>query len=279
MIYKLRVESPVNFPKIERQNAEKIERPAKVRMVVGLEKKRRLPDGTVRMWNGTKYRKYNGEWHPFTEGHARGTGGSGPPEKAQEKVGSETEFFNVSPASFAVGLNKHTEPKHRDFVTHYTEAEYKEMGGIKTMRLSKDGKSGYVVLNNGYLMSVFSGARGRLPDMMKSAIADGATHLDCLGAGLAKKYYKAGFHITAQFPFDPAQAPKGWNVRDNGSPHYVEMSLKGRGKMEKSKDFDEDAELAELDKMIEAERNPGQKKTGLEDYADFLAGDGEYADK
>ena len=62
-----------------------------------------------------------------------------------------------------------------------------------TYRLSLDGRSGYVVRPDGELVYVFSLWTGRGDGLVKCAIRDGASHLDCFDGYLPEFYARHGF--------------------------------------------------------------------------------------
>lgn len=75
-----------------------------------------------------------------------------------------------------------------DNVHLYSPQEY---AGMKTF-LNQDKNNGYA-LNNGELVSVFSAIKGAGDDIVRSAISNGATHLDCFDGYLLKLYARHGF--------------------------------------------------------------------------------------
>ena len=115
--------------------------------------------------------------------------------------------------------------KHDDFVRSrsllpkdkkYYVSQYsaKEMAdhGLKAY-LSKDKKSGYVIAPDGDLVNVFSLVdRGR--ELVLSAIAKGATKLDCFDGMLPKFYEGAGFKEYKR--------EKNWT---SGDPDVVYMRI------------------------------------------------------
>lgn len=73
----------------------------------------------------------------------------------------------------------------------YSPQEYASM---KTF-LNQDKNSGYA-LRNGELVSVFSAIRNAGDEIVRSAVSNGATHLDCFDGYLPKLYTRHGFEET-----------------------------------------------------------------------------------
>ena len=116
--------------------------------------------------------------------------------------------------------------KYYNFVTHYSEKEYKKMGA--KVFLSDSAKSGYAIDKHGDLMSVFSlpGAHEG-PTLMQSAIRNGAKKLDCFDSGFLPKFYeKYGFKEINRIKWGDKFAPSGWNYKRDGRPDVVFMRLK-----------------------------------------------------
>jgi hypothetical protein len=82
-----------------------------------------------------------------------------------------------------------------------------------TFRLSLDGASGYCVRGDGELVFVHSRLKGRGDGLVRKAIADGATHLDCFDGYLVEFYSRHGFVETRREP--------NWTA---GGPDVVFMS-------------------------------------------------------
>lgn len=127
-----------------------------------------------------------------------------------------------------------SDPDLGAYVTHYPPEKYQEFDA--KVYLDKDGSAGYAIKPDGELISVFSLKRGQGDRLMRSAIANGATHCDCFDGYLAEKFYPAyGFRETERVAWDDQYAPKGWNYKRFGRPTLVFLSRKGDG-MEEDKD-------------------------------------------
>ena len=106
-------------------------------------------------------------------------------------------------------------------VSTFSTAEYRHA----QLYLSHDNCSGYAIFAGGELRSVFSCVKGRGAQLLDSAIANGATWLECFDGFLSQLYSNAGFVEVARYTFDPALAPTGWDQLANGTPDYLKMVL------------------------------------------------------
>lgn len=143
-------------------------------------------------------------------------------------ISSPEGFAEVAPSMFhdAVSAFAKAKPAEARFLTPHSVEEM--VGdGTKTF-LSADQKTGYAIHPSGDLRNVFNhGVKGNGSRAVQDALKNGATKLDALdtdGGGLSKFYGKAGFKETFRAPYDPAQAPPGWDESVQGRPDYVEMS-------------------------------------------------------
>ncbi len=126
------------------------------------------------------------------------------------------KLFNlVDPKEFASSL-KHAEkanPKITEYVTQYTPEELAQM---KTY-LHNDGKAGYGLKQDGDLVNVFSGVKGRGDDIVTDAKVEGAKKLDAYDGYLPKLYNKHGFEELRR---EPNWTPKGPDVVYMGLPEH-----------------------------------------------------------
>jgi len=137
--------------------------------------------------------------------------------------------YSASAAEYKIAFDAAFADNPRSaYVTHYTEAELQEM----TLLLSNGGKTGQAIWDHGdgriEATAVFnvSGIRGEGLRLLKEAVDDhGVNYLECFGPKLPEIYGTLGFKDTAVYPFDPAQAPKGWNYERDGTPDYHIMGL------------------------------------------------------
>jgi len=83
--------------------------------------------------------------------------------------------------------------------------------------LSADRLSGYAIRADGELVGVFSAVRGRGDDLVRDAIRNGATRLDCFDGYLPALYERHGFVETDREP--------NWTP---GGPDVVYMTLRHR---------------------------------------------------
>jgi hypothetical protein len=105
-----------------------------------------------------------------------------------------------------------------------------ENGG--RVRLSPDGRSGYIISPDGDLQNLFVNktrgsyeASGKV--MMAEAIADGARTLDCYRGHLTDFYSNMGWTVKSFSPWNDEFAPDGWDYEKYGKPDYVEMVYEG----------------------------------------------------
>lgn len=91
--------------------------------------------------------------------------------------------------------------------------------------VTPDRLSGFGVTYSGELIHLYSRGRGQGALLIASAKELGASHLHCFQGPLVGIYQRNGFHVTGASPFDIALAPKGWSVKDWGTPALVEMAV------------------------------------------------------
>lgn len=106
----------------------------------------------------------------------------------------------------------------------YRPAEYAKM----RLFLTPDGLSGFA-LDGEDIVSVFShnnAPRGRLRQIIDTAITNGGRTLDAFDTGLPAMYARLGFKETSRLPWDPNRAPKNWPA-ELGSPDVVFMEYDG----------------------------------------------------
>lgn len=66
--------------------------------------------------------------------------------------------------------------------------------------LAADGCAGFAILPDGELVSVWSTVKGRGDAIVATAVAQGATHLDCFVGHLTRLYARHGFHVIRTVP-------------------------------------------------------------------------------
>jgi hypothetical protein len=124
-------------------------------------------------------------------------------------VQSRTDFHNA--------LEKALPPDHPRtlYVNHYTTEEMKGMTPI----LRNGDRTGVLIHDHGdgriEATALFntSDVRGAGKAILQDAITNhGVNYVECLGMGLADVYSSLGFVDTSVTPFDPQQAPTGWNT-------------------------------------------------------------------
>lgn len=174
--------------------------------------------------------------------HARGPGGrfapTGGSEKDQgargtgvgvaEHTGSSEELHRFSDAfhnAFPPG-----DPRE-GFVSHYSLDEM-QSEGMKPL-LANDDHTGVLVHDHGdgrvEATALFNtDGSGQGVALLKDAVEhEGVNYVEAFGPALPKLYASLGFVESARSPFDPAQAPAGWNANTYDAPDYVHMVIPG----------------------------------------------------
>jgi hypothetical protein len=137
------------------------------------------------------------------------------------------DFAPAQPDAFhqAVNSAKQASP-HGAAVSLYPPEDYAQMRTF----LSPDGKSGFG-LNDDDIVSVFrhpEGQPGAAKRALKMAVDHGGRRLDAFDTVLPDLYSQGGFKAVARLPFDPQEAPEGWDTEkfkrfNNGKPDVVFM--------------------------------------------------------
>ena len=137
----------------------------------------------------------------------------------------------VSPEQFSAKFeNAFTGSPYKAFVNHYTPAEMR--AGHMTPVLAAGGKAGVLIHPHGdgriepTALFNTSGQHGMGLALLKMAVDKyGANYVECFGPALNKMYGKLGFADGDVYPFDPAEAPPGWDSAKFDSPDYHTMTL------------------------------------------------------
>lgn len=115
----------------------------------------------------------------------------------------------------AVKAAKEASP-HGAAVTLKDLGDYAQEGA--KLLATKDRKAGVAVMPDGDVVSVFKHPdapySGAGPALAARATQEGGTKLDAFDTVLPDLYGKAGYREVARLPFDPKQAPEGWNPAD-----------------------------------------------------------------
>jgi hypothetical protein len=141
-------------------------------------------------------------------------------------------FSPASPEEFLNGFNQAIQSHPRAaYVTKPTPEELAE----RNIWLAENGKVGYTVTPEGEIANAFrhpEATPGAASSIMEHGMANGGYWANCFDKapedkyGLPDLYRRCGMTEQARLPFDPAQAPSGWNP-DHGSPDVVFMSQGG----------------------------------------------------
>jgi len=151
---------------------------------------------------------------------------------------------------------------------------------------SNAGKTGLLVHDHGDGRVEATGLynRSKVPgagvDLLTHAMTHhGVNYVECFGPRLPQIYRKAGFVTREKLPFDPEQAPPGWNHKDFDHPSYHLMTPRKAPKtaMTLSRaDLDHPwDDLDALRSQVEAEI----ASEPLDDHARWESGDPKRADR
>ncbi len=130
-------------------------------------------------------------------------------------------FKQVEKSDFINSRNRMPETL-KVFITQYSAKEYTNMN--TACFLSTDNKSGYALTEDKDLISVFS-LNSKGVEVVKSAIQNGATTLDCIGDFLASYYSKFGFVESDRMTWNDDYAPENWDYEKFGKPDVIFMKL------------------------------------------------------
>ena len=144
----------------------------------------------------------------------------------------DTEFYETNDAElFHKSITDSTKNnKYAASVFVYPVSEYEN----SRLFLTADGKAGLAITADGDIISVFSSGKGkgRVPQLIVTAIKEGATSLDHYDTVLTKYYADFGFVPAAKVKWNNEFAPDGWSKEtfkafNNGEPDVVAMVYDG----------------------------------------------------
>jgi len=164
-----------------------------------------------------------------------------------KKLGISTPNFYELPPSieaanvFEQSIKRSKEKNPYAAAVHvYTPAEYQQ----KRLFLTKDGKTGFAVSDDGDIVSVFntkevvgpdgeiimkgSGNQAATVPMLLLAVENGGTKLDAFDTILPQLYSRVGFRPSSRTAWNDEFAPPGWDKKtfgdyNNGEPDVVFM--------------------------------------------------------
>mgnify|MGYP001561764868 CR=1 FL=1 len=122
----------------------------------------------------------------------------------------------------AIEAAKKANPRIAENLSPYSVAD---LEGAKQF-LSPDKASGYSIKPGGELVNVFSSSKGRGDELVKSAVDQGALHLDAFDPYLPKLYGKHGFKEVSREPNWTKGGPDVVFMRKPGSLEPVAMGQK-----------------------------------------------------
>jgi hypothetical protein len=131
--------------------------------------------------------------------------------------------FQTVMASEFISARDKLEPDLFAFITPHTERDYEDKS--TKLFLSQDKKSGFGVILDGELISVFALERQRGKILVAEAIKQGAKYLSCMGEHLLEMYSSFEFSPVEILQWDNKFAPKDWNYERFGTPNIYDMRL------------------------------------------------------
>ncbi len=158
-----------------------------------------------------------------------GTAGAGSPSSKDVARAAK----EAGPESYRASLEAALEGSpYTHHVNHYSA---EELGGMKALLLADGGMAGVAVKDHGdgrieatALFHQAGGTPGVGLALLRRSIADyGVNYGEAFMPILPKMYERVGFEVMERYPFDPEQAPAGWDRQRFDEPDYVTMRLKG----------------------------------------------------
>ena len=137
------------------------------------------------------------------------------------------EYSQVSSNSFVQYLNINLDIKYRPFVTVYTAKQYREFKAKCYLSATKN--SGYVLMSDGDITSVFSRSKcqeGKF--ILPHAICNNGIKLDCFDGFLVEFYKQFDFIEYDRWLWNDKYAPKYWPYEKYGRPDIVFLGLESK---------------------------------------------------
>lgn len=99
----------------------------------------------------------------------------------------------------------------------------------RKLYLSEDGTVGGALTSDGNMGNLFNngGQKGAAREVLLDMLADGGKTAEAFDGPLTQLYAQFGLHETGRMEFDPAQAPKNWNVERDDHPDLVFLARTG----------------------------------------------------
>jgi len=126
------------------------------------------------------------------------------------------------------------DPGPKEFVTHYTTRELRDMIAAGDKVFMHPSGAGFMVKADGEFAGLFNAGtmRGIAPSAIEEAKKQGARHgfafdvpKEISGVNLPELYGRHGFQVTDRMPFNEAYAPQGWMYDRYGRPDLVRIDL------------------------------------------------------
>jgi len=149
-------------------------------------------------------------------------------EESAGEVAPPVSFKDANPEEFLEARN--SSPR-KQYLTTMLPGDVNNVlleGGH--VKMSPDGKAGYLVTKDGDLQSVFnnSDVKGLGALAIKDALRNGAKKLDAFSGFLSDYYKRFGFKTYEVVKFDEKLAPPNWNLERDGRPdvHFMRLEEK-----------------------------------------------------
>jgi hypothetical protein len=140
---------------------------------------------------------------------------------------SPVTFRDATPEEFVAARGASTRPGYLS--GHSVESLRDAVAKGGGLRLSHDGRVGYLLTHDKDLQNVFNngGGKGAGKYAIEEGIARGAQTLDAFHGYLPKFYAKFGFRATHALPWDDQYAPANWDYHKHGRPDVIFMRYEG----------------------------------------------------
>ncbi len=145
-----------------------------------------------------------------------------PPKNPHASLENINNFITV-PATEFISKRDILDPSLFAFLTNHSANDYTNKN--TKLFLSNDFKSGFGINPDGELISVFSLEKARGKILVKKAVKEGASYLECMGDKLLELYSSFGFSPVKITKWDNQFAPKNWNYERFGTPNIYSMRL------------------------------------------------------
>ena len=229
--------------RLEQQYKQELENRATDSVKILKNVRDRIHKGLIsdRTGTGTVKRTFTGKSTSNPGGELKGLGKlqvynlSKQDQQKFKKLGISTpNFYELPPSIEAANVFERSIKRSKENNTYaaavyvYSPAEYQQ----KRLFLTKDGKTGFAVSDDGDIVSVFntkgSGNKASTVPMLLLAVENGGTKLDAFDTVLPQLYSRVGFRPSSRTTWNDEFAPPEWDKKtfgdyNNGEPDVVFM--------------------------------------------------------